>query len=88
MGNRPYAGFTATCEIRFHAQFKVNFIACIEKNADLLEHFDNKQKLSLEKFFSTFSYLFVHVIFNVVVSYRYTLDVRKLFKVYARFKIS
>ena len=50
---RPYAGFTATCEIRFHAQFKVNFIACIEKNADLLEHFafDNKQKLSLEKLF-------------------------------------
>ena len=53
MGNRPYAGFTATCEIRFHAQFKVNFIACIEKNADLLEHFafDNKQKLSPEKLF-------------------------------------
>ena len=50
---RPYAGFTATCEIRFHAQFKDNFIACIEKNADLLERFDNKQKLSLEKLFFT-----------------------------------
>ena len=77
MGNRPYAGFTATCEIRFHAQFKVNFIACIEKNADLLEHFDNKQKLSLEKFFfSIFLYLFVHVIFNLVVSYIF--DIRQL----------